>query len=167
MEKISLVKYTDAYYIYGKECPPTKIPLHEAYGYVTKTYDVLLVEFIKLSQAENQKKENVNTVKGLIIPAQALISNSNHFVKNNLNDLTQQSKIAITWSDVVYIANVPRTDVSIMKSEGILEKNADDHIVLSHPKTFRIKPLPEERHPEKDPDYYVIPKSLILTVKTI
>ena len=167
MEKISLVKYTDAYYIYAKECLPTKIPLHEAYGYVTKTHDVLLIEFIKLSQAGNQKKENVNIVKGLIIPVQALISNSNHFVINNLNDLTQQSKVVITWSDVVYLANVSRKNVSIMRSEGVLEKNENDHIVLSHPKTFRIKPLPKERHPEKDPDYYVIPKSLILTVETI
>ena len=134
---------------------------------MTKTHDVLLIEFIKLSQAGNQKKENVNIVKGLIIPAQALISNSNNFVIDSLNGPVQQSKIVITWSNVVYIANVPRTDVSIMRSEGILEKNADDHIVLSHPKTFRIKPLPEERHPEKDPDYYVIPKSLILEIKTI
>lgn len=167
MGKISLVKYTDAYYVYADECPPTKLPLHEAYGYVTKTHDALLVEFIKLSPVEHQKKGNKDIVKGLIIPAQALLSNSNHFVINNLNDLTQQSKIAITWSDVVYTANVPRTDVSIMRSEGILEKNVDDHIVLSHPKTFRIKPLPQKPHPERTPDYYVIPKSVILAVETI
>ena len=75
--------------------------------------------------------------------------------------------VSITWKDIVYIANIPIRECSIMYSEGIVVENGKNYIVLKNPETLRLSPGQIENHPKKKPTFYVIPKSLIIEVEII
>lgn len=157
-EQIYKIKYFDAYYLYDRECPKTKLSVHEAYGYVEKYKGTIIVHFIK-------KIENVNDriIKGLFLPKNSLVSRST-LSSQVLKDVKLHSKVSLEWDDVDIAANISIRESSIMKTVGILEAIELDHIVLSNPDTKRIYPLPEKAHPEKRATYYVIPTSCIKNI---
>ncbi|MHB0978273.1 MAG: hypothetical protein ACYC1K_02635 [Minisyncoccota bacterium] len=165
MRNISNIKYIDASYFYQKNLP-TKLPTYEAYGYVKKKYKDkdIVIEFIKKISDNHGPKQ---IIKGLIIPANALVSASKNFKIQELRTIKKGSNVSVTWRDVVYVANKPRIACSIIYSEGILEKIAGSYIVLKKPETIKIYPLPIKNHPLKKPKYYMIPKSFITEVRVI
>ncbi|VAW25290.1 hypothetical protein MNBD_BACTEROID04-1997 [hydrothermal vent metagenome] len=170
MDKIYNIKYVDAYYSYAKNINKTKLLLHEAYGYIEKNNNNIVIVFLKESGVgvETTIKEKKNIIKGLIIPDTALVSVSS--IRDNLdvlNDLIEGMFLSVTWRDVVYVANRPRYDCSIMRTEGVLCKIESDHIVIKNPKTIRTYPLPRKNYPTKKPNYYIIPISFVSDVSII
>lgn len=161
MSKIYNIHYTDAYYGYAKTYPKTtKLPHNEAYGYLNyNTEKDLIVTFIKKREEEYVKTSPV--IKGLIIPQNAVVSKNNIFL-SQLDDFKKNSKLAITWKDILYVANLPRNECPTMYTEGILIKNNNDHLVIGEPETIRINPKPLKNHPAEKPYYYVIPKAFII-----
>jgi len=167
MDKIYNIKYVDAYYSYEKNITQTKLSLFEAYGYVEKNADNLVIIFIKKLGIKNEKtiKENEDIIKGLVIPYTALVSAVRTFKTNILKNLAEGSSVTVKWRDLVFVANLPRYDCSTMYTEGILFKIASDHIVLKNPKTIRIYPYPVKNHPESEiPSYLIIPISFITNI---
>lgn len=170
MNDIYNIKYIDAYYLYDKECPKTELSIHEAYGYLQEYNGSLILEFIKNIKSESGIKSNdhkSDILKGLIIPEKSVFSVSQVFKILELENMKINSKVSIKWSDVVYIANQPIRECSIMETVGIIEKIGNDHLVIKDPDTKRIYPLPDKKHPDHKPTYYVIPKSLIIEIKNI
>lgn len=163
MEKISNIKYIDASYFYNKNLP-TKLSIHEAYGYMRKSKKNITIEFIKQI---SKNKDNKQIIKGLIIPANALTSLNKNFEIQGLQKIKIGSNISVVWRDIVYIANMPKRDCSIMYSEGILYKATNSYLVLKNPETIKTHPLPIKNHPQKKPKYYMIPKSFITEIKII
>jgi len=155
MKNIYKVKYVDAFYFYNQECPKIKVKVHEAYGYLTRKKNNIFLEFIKSTRTRNNK-----IIKGLIIPNSALISE--YMNKKNGFVFRKGSKVSIHWQDVVYVANTIRQKSSIMYSVGVVFRTADKYVVLKSPETKRIYPKPRIQHPQEQPTYYVIPKSLII-----
>ncbi|MEX0909954.1 MAG: hypothetical protein WDZ75_01535 [Candidatus Paceibacterota bacterium] len=96
----------------------------------------------------------------MIIPESALLSRQNEYLEE-LKSLKTSERVAVTWKDVVHVANMSRNSSSIMYSEGFLLKDGGDHIVLKDPETIKIHPTPVKNHPPFQPFYYVIPKSAI------
>jgi len=168
MEEIYKIKYVDAYYIFENEIGTTKLSPHEAFGYVKKNRDNIIITFVKkVSVSGGQERANDNfIVKGLVIPDSALLSVSKDFKITIPSNLKESSLVAVAWRDVVYVGNTERRDCSVMYSEGILHSVHDDHIVLKNPETIRTYPAPVINHPSGKPTYYIIPKSFITDIKT-
>lgn len=166
MQQIYNIKYIDAFYTY-KEIEITKLFVHEAYGYLTIYKDVIIITFIHKVLERKSTSNTKKIIKGLIIPSTALQTVNNNYRTNVLNKVILFSNIAVTWRDIVYVANTNRNDCSIMYSEGILYRIETDHIVLKNPETIRINPLPIINHPAKKPIYYIIPNSFITDIVTI
>lgn len=170
MDKICSIRYVDAYYSYEKSIGETKLSFFEAHGYVEKNENNIVVSFIKerglpLSNTISDKK---NIVKGLVIPDKALVSVVSNYHTNMLSNINQGSAVEVTWRDIVYIANLPRYDCSIMYTEGIIFKIKKDHIVLKNPETIRTYPAPIKNHPGGGhPTYLVVPISFITDIKLI
>lgn len=169
MEKIYNIKYVDAYYTYAKSIGKIKLSHHEAYGYVEKNADSLIIFFIKRRGSSSKKtigkKENI--VKGLVIPDKALVSVADTYKTDILKNVKEGMSVAIMWRDMVYVANVSRYDCAIMYTEGVLVKAGGNYFVLKDPETIRIHPKPVENHPVKKPRYYIIPTSLVTEVTVI
>lgn len=170
-EKIYNIKYVDAYYVYDKKIGKTKLSLFEAYGYVERKADSIIIFFIKKMGVSNKKiiegKENI--VKGLIIPDTALMSAVDVYKTDLLKNVVVGSDISITWRDVGYVANLPAYDHSVvMYTEGVLYKIEKDYIVLKDPQTVRTYPLPIKNHPGSGrPTFLVVPTSFITNVTII
>jgi hypothetical protein len=155
MNKVANIKYIDASYSYEKECPTINIKTHEAFGYFKEKNDDIFLEFIK------KEKGTKNTIiKGLIIPHLALLSNYKKY--NNTGNFKKGSEVSITWKDIVYVANTSRQKSSTMFSKGVVYKDTKKYVVLEKPKTHRNYPKPKISHPEKQPNFYIIPKCLII-----
>lgn len=164
MNKVFNIKYIDACYIFTKKISQTKLFLHEAYGYVKKNGNNIIIVFIKRKLDHGQEK----VALGLVIPDTALVSKKDIFDKNILTNLKIGMSIAVTWRDiVVFDYDDSRNDCSIMYTEGILFKIEKDHIVLKNPETVRVYPSPIRNHPLKKPDYYIVPTSLITDIKIV
>lgn len=164
MDKIYNIKYVDAYYLYVKNIGQTKLSLHEAYGYVKKNNNNIIIAFIKERFAH--KREEV--ALGLVIPDTALISTKN--VTNNkiLANFKIGTFVTVTWRDIViFDSSDLRDKCPIMYTEGILYKIKKDHIVLKNPETIRTYPNSIKNHPKKKPNYYIIPITFIDDIKTI
>lgn len=164
MNQFYNIKYIDAYYSNNKEVGNTKLFLHEAWGYVKKNDNNIIISFIK-TKYQNKKDE----IKlGLVIPDTALISKNNNINKEIITNLNIGNSIAVTWRDIVFFDyNNPRNSCSIMYTEGILFKTEKDHVVIKSPETIRIYPNHIKNHPEKKPNYYVIPISFITDINKI
>lgn len=155
MNKIANIKYIDVFYSYEKECPTIKIKTHEAFGYLKEKNDDIFLEFIK------KEKGTKNTIiKGLIIPHLALLAN--YKKTNNTKTFKKGSSVSISWKDIVYVANTSRQKSSTMFSIGFVYKDTKKYVVLKNPKTHRTYPKPKISHPEKQPNFYIIPKCLII-----
>jgi len=164
MKLVSNIHYTDAYYISEPvESPVTKLPHNEAFGFVKKgTDESIIISFIRKSDdGEDGEGYGPNhIVRGLIIPESALLSRQNDYLEE-LKSLKTSERVAVTWKDVVHVANMSRNSSSIMYTEGLLVNNHSDHIVLKDPETIKTHPTPVKNHPPVQPFYYVIPKSAI------
>ncbi len=159
MGKIYNIKYVDAYYLYSKEVDNTKLSLHEAFGYVKKNGNNIIITFIKKRDSDEEK----DTILGLAIPDTALISKENIVNKNIFVDFKIGMSVSVKWRDpVIFDKSNLRNDCPIMYTEGILFKIEKDYFVLKNPETIRIYPTPIKNHPVKKPNYYIIPTSLIV-----
>ncbi len=164
MKLVSNIHYTDAYYISEPVEPlVTKLPHHEAFGFVKQGADgSIIISFIRECEngdaSENYDSDHI--ARGLIVPKNALLSKKNNYLEE-LRNLKNDEKIAVTWKDVVHVANMSTNDCSTMYTEGFLVNDRRDHIVLKDPETIRIYPAPIVNHPNIKPFYYVIPKSAI------
>ncbi len=165
MEKLSVVRFVDAYSYNDEQIQDTELPVHRAFGWAEKRDQMVVVRFIKGVSSEVDNPGNL--VQGLIIPKTNLVSESKKFDHNLFDGLRAFSKISIKWSDVVFVDNTKLPNPSIMITEGILEKNEEDRLVLKNSKTTRMQPLPERRHHNSDEKYWIIPKSVVLEVKEV
>ncbi|HAT68066.1 MAG: hypothetical protein A2481_01225 [Candidatus Yonathbacteria bacterium RIFOXYC2_FULL_47_9] len=170
MDKICNIKYVDAYYIYEKKIGKTQLSLFDAHGYVEEVANNIVIIFIKKRGIVNSEaisnKEAV--IKGLVIPDTALMSTVENYSTNILKNLKEDSTVEVIWRDIVYVANLPRYDCSVMYSEGSLFRIEKDHIVLKDPETIRTYPSPTKNHPGSGrPTYLIIPISFITSIKLI
>lgn len=165
--KLSIIKYVDAYYSYARNTEQTKLVLHEACGWVAKNGNTVIVTFIKKIDGHVKNSKNKILVKGLVIPITALASHYKQAVYKIPKDIKRGTTIAVTWRDIRYVANMRIDDCSIMYTEGVLSKIEKDHIVLSKPETIRIHPTPVINHPIERPTFYVIPVSFITEISAI
>lgn len=157
MEEIVNIYYTDSYYGDNPEVPSaTELPRCEAYGFTFEREGCFFVHFIKKVGEETRPDD---FIKGLIIPKRAVVSYALRFTSKE--EFIVGESVAIRWSDVVYVANTKRSEVSVMETTGQLFRDAGNHVVIKNPKTIRKHPLPMRGHPKEQPSYYVIPKSLI------
>lgn len=163
-EKIVSIKYIDAYYVYaGVWTKKIKFKLCSAYGYLTEnTYDYFLT-FIK---DDDILVKNKKMIRGLIIPKTAVNHNLN---KNRalFKNLKIGDKILLQWKDIIHVKNAYRSSSSVMETEGILTRMGNKYLVIKSPKTVRIRPQPKKNHPYKKPTFYIIPKSLIFSLKVL
>lgn len=183
MEAVRQIFYVDAHYsyepdLYTKEyythkedlrTESTSVYFFSAYGYIEKHGSNIIVAFIKkrgVSLKETIKK-NENIVDGLVVPDIALFSKSRECGRNILQGIKTGSRVSVTWRDVVYVANQPRYDCSVMYTEGTLYKIEKDHIVLKDTETIRTHPLPVKNHPAGRPLWYIIPIAFIKDIEVI
>lgn len=169
MKLASNIHYTDAYYISKPvKSLSTKLPHHEAFGFVKKgNGGSIVVSFVRECDVDSRDNHDPNhIVKGLIIPESALFSRQNNYLEQ-LRVLQTNKNVAVTWKDVLHVANMSRNDCSVMYTEGLLFDDCDDHIVLKDPETIRIYPGPIKNHPKTKPFYYVIPKSAVTHLEYI
>lgn len=163
--------YTKEYYTHKEDLriESTSVHFFSAYGYIEEHGSNIIVAFIKkrgVSLKETIKK-NENIVDGLIIPDIALLSKSRECGRNILKGTKTGSRVAVTWRDMVYVANQPRYDCAVMYTEGTLDRIEDDHIVLRDTETVRVHPVPVKNHPAGKPMWYTIPISFIKDVEVI
>lgn len=168
MDKIYNIKYVDAYYAYTKDLEETHLPLHEAYGYVEKNGNNVVIIFIKKRGADSRRvmgnKDPI--VKGLIVPDAALILAAKTSRIDTLKGIAMGASVAVVWRDVISVANMPIYECSIMYTKGVLHKVEKDHIVLRDPKTVRTSPAPVRNHPKDGghPTYLMVPTSFITDI---
>lgn len=183
MDTIKHISYADAHYSYEKDLytkeyyshkkdlaqSPTSLHLFSAYGYVENYGNSIIVAFIKkkgIPLLETIKKGE-KVIEGLVIPNAALLSNVRTFGHDVLKGTPIGSRVAVTWLDVVHVANLAQYDCSRMYTEGTLYKIENDHIVLKDTETIRTHPLPVKNHPAGKPLWYTIPISLISDIEII
>lgn len=167
MDKIYNIRYVDAYYSHAQNIGETKLSLHDAHGYVEKSGDNIIIIFIKKRNTNNNEiiRTKQSIVKGLVIPNTALVSVVEVYKNDILKNVTIGAFVAVIWRDVVYVANLPRYDCSIMRTEGVMFRIEKDHIVLKNPETTRIYPEPIKNHPEGNPaTYLIIPISFVTEI---
>lgn len=183
MDKIYSIKYVDAHYSYEPDLYTKEYYTHKedlrvestavshlsAYGYIKKYGSDIIVAFIKkkgVSLTETiEKGEDI--IKGLIIPSTALLSKVQTCNQDVLKGVKIGSRVAVTWRDVVYVANQPRYNCSSMYTEGTLYKTEGNHIVLKDTETIRTHPVPVMSHPAGKPLWYTIPISFISDMEVI
>lgn len=183
MDKIYHIKYVDGHYsyepdLYTKEyythkedlnVESTAVHFLRAYGYVEKHGDDIVVAHAKKKGITLKEiiKEGGKIGIGLVIPDSSLLSKvcaQNHDV---LRGVKIGTRVAVTWRDVVAVANIARYDCAIMYTEGTLYKIEKDHIVLRDTETIRTHPMPVKNHPAGKPLWYTIPISFIKDVEDI
>lgn len=169
MQKLICLKYTDAYYLYDTVLPQEIVlPIYEAYGYTEYIKDHTILHFIKKFDSINQYNSIVQFVhKGLLIPNSAIIEkkiDSNYFL---FKEIILNTTAEVLWNDIVKLANNFQDSPSIMKTLGKIIICSKDYIVLENPVTVRVHPLPEVKHPEQDPKFYIIPFSVVINLKNI
>ena len=73
-------------------------------------------------------------------------------------------KIKVIWNDIkVFSPKNKRVTISKMETIGFVEQDHEDYLTIKDPQTINI--LTGKKHPEKDPTFYFIPKSLIVETK--
>lgn len=75
------------------------------------------------------------------------------------------SYVRVTWHDAkIYSPKQKTIGISLMETVGIMEKEYDDYILIRSPKTISIRT--QQKHPEKEPEFYLIPKGMIKSIET-
>ncbi len=183
MDRICNIKYVDAHYSYEpdpyvKEYYSHKEDLGEqstslhflsAHGYAEKYNDNIIIAFIKKKGVPLGEtiESGEKIIRGLIIPDTALVSNLHTYGRDVLKEIKTGIRVAVTWHDVVNVANQARYDCSVMYTEGTLYQIEDDHIVLKDTETIRTHPMPVKNHPAGKPLWYTIPISFIKDIEVI
>jgi hypothetical protein len=183
MVEVRQILYVDAHYSYEPELhtkeyytdkgdlevPTTSVHFLSAHGYVARNGDNIIIAFIKEKAVslDDTIKNGDKIIKGLVITDSALISAFKKCDQSILEGLKVGTRVAVTWRDVVYVANLPRYDCSIMYTEGTLFKIEKDHIVLKETETLRTHPMPAKNHPAGRPMWYTIPISFIKDIEDI
>lgn len=162
MDRIAHIKYCDAYYIFIHDYQETRLVLHEAYGYVTEKNNTFFLGFIK-----NNSKNSGEPIRGIIIPKKALVSEVQNPSNQDLFQIPSGTKVSILWQDIVFVANFKREEYSLMETIGIFVGIKNYCVVIKNPKTKKVHPLPEKKHPNEDPTFYIIPMSLVTSVKVL
>lgn len=163
MNKFLKIQYTDAYFILEEpDVLQTLLPKNEAFGYIEKKENTIVVHFIL--KKDSKASPNAKIVMGLVLPISSI--DTQNYLKE-LDDIKENSSVALTWEDVVFLQNDEMRELSTMYTEGIVIQNNSDHLVIKNPETLRIKPEPVKNHPQVRPLYYVIPKSFIIEYKNI
>ena len=73
-------------------------------------------------------------------------------------------KITITWHDVrVYSPQQKQVSLSEMKTSGLLVKETEDFYFVKDPITVRVES--GRPHPEEKPTFYLIPKSMAVSIE--
>jgi hypothetical protein len=71
-----------------------------------------------------------------------------------------KKKIKITWLDILkYGPDTKSLIPTVMVTEGYLEKEDDEKVIISQSTTFNSRT--NKNHPEKTPSFYFIPRGLI------
>lgn len=163
------IKYIDAYYSTAETFDGVKIFLHEAYGFVDKNGNNIVITFIKKkgSSFKEVREKNEDIQMGLVIPDTSLVSVAHGYPQDILEDVSLGSSVSVVWRDIVYVAHMPRYDCAIMYTEGVLVKIEGNCIVLKNPETIRTHPLPIKNHPVEKSTYYTIPISFISKISVI
>ncbi len=165
MDKVSCIKYVEAYYEFSKDCPVAKLWVYKAYGYAEKSKGGIVLKFVKkVSEDENFERDFV--VEGYFIPNEALISEDTAPYLSTLDSMELGSFIGIVWTNIVKLANSSDHRISTKRTKGVLIKNESDYLVIKEPETAALEPFFIEI-PDRKPTYAIIPKSLILKVDTI
>ena len=183
IDKIYNIKYVDAHYSYepdlytrgyyaNKEdlnAQSTELHFLSAHGYTEKYNNNIIIAFIKKKGVPLREtiKNGEKIIKGLIIPDRALASNTHIYPHGVLKGIKLGSRVAVTWRDILYVANIARYDCSRMYTEGTLYKIEDDHIVLKDTETIRTNPTPIKNHPAGKPQWYTLPISFIESIEGI
>lgn len=167
MEKIYKIKYVDASYSYEEKINQEGLDVCEAYGYVEKNGNNIIVNFLKkVGVVDNLMKSKEKIADGLVIPDTALISRVKLYKTDILNNMEIGQSVSLNWRDVIHVANLPVYECPIMYTEGTLFKIEKDYIILKNPKTLRIKPEPRKNHPGSGlPTYLVIPVAFISNIE--
>jgi hypothetical protein len=167
MEKIYKIKYVDASYSYEEKINQEGLDNCEAYGYVERNGNNIIVSFLKkVGVADSLMKSKEKIADGLVIPDTALISRIRLHKTEILNNMEIGLSVSVTWRDVIHVANLPIYECSTMYTEGILFEIEKDYIVLKNPKTLRVKPEPRKNHPGSGlPTYLVIPVAFISNIE--
>jgi hypothetical protein len=172
MRTVTKVQYVDAKYITTPDITSdTTLTLHEAYGYVSRYHNSLLVTFIEEVPPASYSARLYRTVcfwkralviKGLILPEGALVSRSRVVETGVYTAVAIGSPVTVHWYDVVYLANVPVRDSHTMRTQGVLERVESDRIIVRNPTTVRIQPRPHRPHAQ-GATYLIIPIAFIHT----
>jgi len=168
--EVSNVKYVDAHYGYGSDFADIDtLPIQEAYGYIEKSGGDITVVFIKSPKKffgwpRSVFRRRGIIIKGLVIPQTNLVSCVQVDDLYESISIPVNAPITVLWHNVLHIANLPRRNSSLMRTEGILAGVAKDHIVVTNPSTTWEVPKQVGQHPEKPPSFYRIP---IVAIKRI
>lgn len=178
MKKISNIFYTDATYWYADELKKkhitvedvkqhAKLPVFEAYGFLEKYKDNLIISFVRTFHSGKQEKNNDSRLAfGVIIPETALISRQgeNDYISKNIK---RGMQCAIYWKDTLVVSDGTYRECPVMYTEGLIVAIKKGRILLGNPETIRVKHLPPKNHPQKKADFYQIPLSLVMSIEKI
>lgn len=156
------IEYFDSYFVTDKSSKDIFMCMNKCYGRVFKRDKInTFISFVDKKVFFIFKK----SIKGLVIPTGCILGNQENFYIKIYNSFKLQEKLKVLWRDVVYFENYIPQDSSVMESCGALFENNKNYIILNRPSTVRRSPLPNKKHPEQDPEFYVIPKCLIINIE--
>ena len=161
MEQIKCVKYIEAYSLFLEECPPTKLWVYKAYGYVEKISGGIIIRFVK--KVSDDDREDNFVVNGYLIPDEALISEHQIPYLSELSSLIEGVSLDVVWTNIIKVTNTSNLSSSTQATKGILLKNESDYLVIKDPETATLEPFSVQNSNSK-PTYIIIPKSLILKI---
>ncbi len=166
MEKIYKIQYVDARYSYEKKInTKSKLPLHEAYGYIEERKDCTLVIFVKSLLPSIKWGDTL--LMGLILPKRATISLNEQTKIPALKNIRVGTRVVVILQDIVFFESTGRRDCSTMYTEGILIKKGIDQVIIKDPETIRTYPLPIANHPGSSPTFLCIPLGFIVSIEII
>jgi hypothetical protein len=71
--------------------------------------------------------------------------------------------VKIIWNDaVVFSPHTKNVRLSRMETTGILEKDTEKYVIIREPKTIRQNG--GKTHPDKTPNFYIIPRGMIISI---
>jgi len=77
-----------------------------------------------------------------------------------------QKKIKITWLDILdYGPDTKDLVPTVMITKGILYEEREDNIIVSKSETMNTRN--NKKHPEKNPNFYFIPKGLVQKIEDV
>lgn len=73
-------------------------------------------------------------------------------------------QVKVIWNDTkMFSPKNKNIELSTMETVGILEIEYDDYFLIKDPVTINLKT--RQKHPEKNPTFYLIPRGMIHNVE--